>query len=198
MRHFGLTGGIASGKSTVAAFLRQLGCPVIDADALAREVVEPGEPALAEIAAEFGPAVLQRDGRLDRKALGAVVFADPQRRRRLEEITHPRIAQRRLQLLQALESEGAPVVCSDVPLLYERGLAAAFEQVWVVWVDLETELVRLMGRDGIDRAQAEQRLAAQLPLDEKRRRADVVIDNTGSREDTERQVRAAFRALFPH
>ena len=85
-----------------------------------------------------------------------------------------------------------------MPLLYERGLAAAFEQVWVVWVDRETELVRLMGRDGIDRAQAEQRLAAQLPLDEKRRRADVVIDNTGSREDTERQVRAAFRALFPH
>lgn len=196
MRHFGLTGGIASGKSTVAAILRRLGCPIIDADVLAREVVEPGQPALTEIAAAFGPGVLLPDGRLDRKALGAMVFADPAQRRRLEAITHPRIAERRLAVLQELAAQQAEVVCSDVPLLYELGLQSAFDQVWVVWVDRPTELARLMARDGISREQAEQRMAAQMPLDEKRRLADIVIDNSGSLEETERQVRAAYAALL--
>jgi len=195
VRHFALTGGIASGKSTVAAMLRQLGCPIVDADLLAREVVEPGQPALAEIKGAFGPGVIQPDGRLDRKALGAIVFADADRRSRLEAITHPRIALRRLELLQELEAQGAPVVCSDIPLLFERGLRSGFDQVWVVWVDRETQLRRLMARDGIGREPAEQRLAAQLPLDDKRHLADVLIDNTGSLPETERQVRAAYAAL---
>lgn len=193
----GLTGGIATGKSTVAAMFRALGCEVIDADQLAREVVEPGEPALEEIVAEFGPGILQADGRLDRGALGALVFGDPVRRRRLEAITHPRIRQRLAQRLAALAAAGfRGVVIFDAPLLVETGAAAMMDRLVVVVADEATQLARLMARDGLSREQARERLRSQLPLAEKVRHAHYVIDNSGDLAVTAARVREVYQALL--
>jgi dephospho-CoA kinase len=192
----GLTGGIATGKSTVAAMFRALGCEVVDADQLAREVVEPGEPALDEIVAEFGPEVLRPDGRLDRKALGAVVFSDPARRRRLEAILHPRIRQRLAERLAALAAAGfRGLVVFDAALLVETGAAALMDRLVVVVADEATQLARLMARDGLSREEAQQRLRSQLPLADKVRHAHYVIDNSGDRAATAAQVREVYRAL---
>lgn len=189
-RLIGLTGGIATGKSTVARLLAERGAVVVDADLLAREVVEPGQPAIEEIAKEFGPEVVGADGRLDRSAVGAIVFADPERRHRLEAITHPRIQQLMGErIVTALENE-PPLVVADVPLLFENGRGGMFEGVMVVWCDAATELERLMARDGIGREDGERRLAAQMPVDEKRRLATWVIDNSGSEDATAAQVDA--------
>ena len=200
MRRFllvGLTGGIATGKSTVSAMLAHLGCRVIDADQLAREVVAPGQPAHAAIVAEFGPEVLQPDGYLDRKRLGAIVFNDPERRKRLEAITHPAVRQRQQRILSMLEEEEhGGLVIWDVPLLYETKGDAHVDRVVVVITDEETELARLIGRDGAGEADARARIKSQMPVAEKARRAHYVIDNSGSRADTERQVRQVHRALL--
>ncbi|MBK9519523.1 MAG: dephospho-CoA kinase [Anaeromyxobacter sp.] len=181
MRLVGLTGGIATGKSTFAAALRALGAPVVDADALARQVVAPGAPALAEVARAFGPGVLQADGTLDRQALGALVFADPAARRRLEAITHPAIRQAMLAETARLAAAGHDLAFYDAPLLFEVGLDQAMALVVVVFAPPEAQLARLAARDGLSRAQAEARLAAQLPVAEKAARADVVVDNADER-----------------
>jgi dephospho-CoA kinase len=194
VRLVGLTGGIASGKSTVARRLVGLGAALIDADALAREVVEPGQPALAEIAAGFGRGVLARDGRLDRTALGAIVFADPTARARLEAITHPRIAQLTAARITEALAGPAPAVVVDIPLLFEKSRAGAFEGVLLVWCDAASQLRRLMTRDGLDEAQARARLDAQMSLDEKRRLATWVIDNSGSEAACLEQVDAWWQA----
>ena len=200
MRRFllvGLTGGIATGKSTVSAMLAHLGCRVIDADQLAREVVAPGQPAHAAIVAEFGPEVLQPDGYLDRKRLGAIVFADPERRKRLEAITHPAVRQRQQRILSMLEEEEHDgLVIWDVPLLYETKGDAHVDRVVVVATDEDTELARLIARDGSGEADARARIQSQMPVAEKAKRAHYVIDNSGSRADTERQVRQVHRALL--
>ena len=200
MRRFllvGLTGGIATGKSTVSAMLAHLGCRVIDADQLAREVVAPGQPAHAAIVAEFGPEVLQPDGYLDRKRLGAIVFNDPERRKRLNAITHPAVRLRQQRILSMLEEEEHDgLVIWDVPLLYETNGDAHVDRVVVVSTDEETELARLIGRDGAGEADARARIKSQMPVAEKARRAHYVIDNSGSRADTERQVRQVHRALL--
>ena len=200
MRRFllvGLTGGIATGKSTVSAMLAHLGCRVIDADQLAREVVAPGQPAHAAIVAEFGPEVLQPDGYLDRKRLGAIVFNDPARRKRLEQITHPAVRQRQQRLLAMLEEEEhSGLVIWDVPLLFETNGADAMDRVVVVITDEETELARLIARDGSSEADARARIRSQMPVAEKAKRAHYVIDNSGRRADTERQVREVHRALL--
>jgi dephospho-CoA kinase len=191
----GLTGGLATGKSTVADILRGLGCVVLDADALAREVVGPGQPALAEIAREFGPEVLQPDGTLDRKRLGAIVFADPARRRRLEAITHPAIRARFLVRLQELEAGGFEgIVVWDAPVMIESGGHGAMDRLVVVITDAATQRARALARDG-DRADAERKIASQMPLADKARLADYVIDNSGDRAATEAQVRRVHRAL---
>jgi dephospho-CoA kinase len=187
-RLIGLTGGIATGKSTVARLLANRGAAVVDADALAREVVEPGQPALAEISAEFGARVVGPDGRLDRAGVGAMVFADADRRRRLEAITHPRIQALMAERIAAALQGPAPLVVADVPLLFEGRGESAFDGVLVVWCDAQTELTRLMERDGIAREDAGKRLAAQMPIDEKRRRATWVVDNSGGLAATEAQV----------
>lgn len=181
MRLVGLTGGIATGKSTFAAALRAQGAPVVDADALARQVVAPGAPALAEVARAFGPGVLQADGTLDRQALGALVFADPAARRRLEAITHPAIRQAMLAETARLAAAGHDLAFYDAPLLFEVGLDQAMALVVVVFAPPEAQLARLAARDGLSRAQAEARLAAQLPVAEKAARADVVVDNADER-----------------
>jgi len=193
----GLTGGIATGKSTVSTMLAHLGCRVIDADQLAREVVAPGQPAHTAIVAEFGPVVLQPDGYLDRKRLGAVVFADPERRKRLEQITHPAVRQRQQRILSMLEEEEhGGLVIWDVPLLYETKGDEKVDRVVVVITDEATELARLIARDGSTEADARARITSQMPVAEKARRAHYVIDNSGSRADTERQVREVHRALL--
>ncbi|ABC82454.1 dephospho-CoA kinase [Anaeromyxobacter dehalogenans] len=182
MRVIGLTGGIATGKSTFAALLRARGAPVVDADALARAAVEPGTPALAEIARTFGAEVLRPDGALDRKALGARVFADPGARRRLEAITHPAVRLAMREETARLAAQGHPLAFYDTPLLYEVGLEALLDAVVVVWAPRDVQRERLMRRDGLGGAEADARLAAQLPVDEKAARADFVVENAGAPE----------------
>jgi dephospho-CoA kinase len=200
MRRFllvGLTGGIATGKSTVSTMFAHLGAKVVDADLLAREVVMPGQPAHAEIVKEFGTDVLQEDGSLDRKRLGAIVFADAARRKRLEALTHPAIHLRQQRILSVYEEEAFEgVVIWDAALLIESGSAKRMDRVVVVVADPATELARLMARDGYSEAEARGRIASQMPLDEKVKVADYVVDNSGSRADTERRVAEVYRALL--
>jgi dephospho-CoA kinase len=178
VRLVGLTGGIATGKSTFAAALRALGVPVMDADLLARAVVAKGAPALAEVAAAFGPGVLAPDGGLDRKALAAVVFADPAARRRLEAITHPAIRRAMEVETTRLAAAGHDLAFYDAPLLFEVGLEPSMALVVVVHAPPDAQLARLMARDGLTLPEAQARLAAQLPVAEKAARADVVVDNS--------------------
>jgi len=177
VRLVGLTGGIATGKTTFAAALRAQGLPVVDADELARQVVAPGAPALAAIVEAFGPGVLGPGGALDRKALGRLVFADAGARRRLEAITHPAIRRAMEAETARLAAAGHDLVVYDSPLLYEAGLEGAVSLVVVVYAPREAQLARLQARDGLSRAEAEARLAAQLPIEEKAGRADAVVDN---------------------
>ena len=179
MRLVGLTGGIASGKSTFAAALRTGGAPVLDADQLARAAVAKGSPGLAAVVTAFGGDVLGDDGELDRRRMAARVFADPEARARLESIVHPAVRALFREELARLEARGAPLAFYDVPLLFEAGLEGEVELVVVVWAPRDVQLARLMARDRLGRADAEARLAAQLPLDEKAARADVVVVNDG-------------------
>jgi dephospho-CoA kinase len=191
---FGLTGGIATGKSTVAGLLRERGVEVLDADQVARELVEPGQPLLEAIAARF-PGVLNPAGRLDRATLGARIFADPRERRALDELIHPRIQARVLEATLALAARGVPLVVYDAPLLIENRLHEGMQGVVLVVTTEATQLARLMARDGIDEAQARARIAAQLPLEGKRRFATWVVDNGGSPESTRGQVDRVLAAM---
>ena len=179
MRLVGLTGGIATGKSTFAALLRARGAPVLDADLLAREAVAKGSPGLADVVAAFGPEVLDAGGELDRKRMAARVFADPAAREALERIVHPRVRAAMAGEVARLAAAGAPLAFYDVPLHYEAGREGDVDLVAVVWAPPEAQLERLAARDGMGRAAAEARLAAQLPIDEKASRADAVIANDG-------------------
>jgi dephospho-CoA kinase len=176
----GLTGGAGAGKSTVATRLRELGAVVIDADALAREVLAPGTEGLREVVTAFGPQVLRPDGSLDRAALAAVVFADPARRRELEAITHPRIAARTSELLADASPDA--VVVHDVPLLVEKAMAPAYDLVVVVDAPVERRVERLVGR-GLSETDARARIAAQATRAERQAVADVWLDNDGSVAD---------------
>ncbi len=189
---FGLTGGIGSGKSTVARHFRSRGLPVIDADELAREAVAKGSAGLSEIVAAFGPEILQADGSLDRAALAQRVFGAPAELARLEAITHPRVRALAKARLDALEKQGEPLACYEVPLLYEVGLEREYKPVVVVSVPESVQLERAVARDASSAERIQRRIAAQLPLGEKVRRADFVIDNTGSVEQT---LRAADQVL---
>ena len=195
MKLYGLTGGIASGKSTVSRMLRELGAHVLDADVIAREVVEPGTPGLAEVATRF-PGVLGPDGRLDRARLGARVFADPAERAALNALLHPRIGAAFLEKTQALAARGVERLIYDAPLLIENGLHAGMDGVVLVWVPRELQKQRLMARDGLEAQAAEARLAAQLPLEEKRRHATWIVDNTGELLSTRAQVEEVWRAML--
>jgi dephospho-CoA kinase len=175
-----LTGGVASGKSTVSAMLAELGAVVIDADLLAREVVAAGTDGLAEVVAAFGPEVLTDTGELDRAALGAIVFADGQRRRSLEAIIHPRVRARAAEL-EAAASPGALVV-HDIPLLVETERAGEFDVVIVVDVPMATQVERMVGLRGMTEAEAHARIAAQASREERAAAATYLIDNTGSLE----------------
>ena len=181
----GLTGGVASGKSTVSALLAEHGAVVIDADLLAREVVAPGTDGLAEIVAAFGADVLDADGGLDRAAMGAIVFADEGKRRALEAIIHPRVRSRGRELEEAA-APGALVV-HDIPLLVETGQAASFDAVLVVDVPPELQVERMTTLRGMSRAEAERRVAAQATREQRLAAATHVIDNTGTLDDLRRR-----------
>ena len=182
----GLTGGVASGKSAVAALLRELGAVVIDSDQLAREVVEPGTPGLAAVVEEFGETVLTGDGHLDRAALGSLVFGDEASRRRLEGILHPLIRARAAEA----EAEAGPgaLVVHDIPLLVETGQADRFDAVLVVDVPVETQVERMVRDRGWSAEDARRRVAAQADREERRAVATHVIDNTGTHDDLRERV----------
>ena len=195
----GLTGGIATGKSTVAGFFRARGIPVVDADQIARDVVAPGQPAFVEIVNTFGAEFLGPDGGLDREKLGAKVFGDADARATLEGITHPRIAEASSTRLREEAASGAPYVMYEAALLVENGSHRAFGALVVVSLEAEQQLARLMARSGLDEASARARIASQLPLADKIAVADFVIRNEGAIPETEAQVAevdAALRARF--
>jgi dephospho-CoA kinase len=194
IRKIGLTGGIATGKSTVSAMLREKGAPLVDADVLAREVVEPGQPALAEIARRF-PGVVRPDGTLDRAALGARVFASPEERAALNAITHPRIQEAFVRRTAELEAAGERLVIYSAALLIENRLHERMDAVIVVTAPPEVQKRRLMERDRLTGAEAEARIASQLPAAEKVKRATWVIDNHGTLEDTRAQVDRVWTQL---
>jgi dephospho-CoA kinase len=189
----GLTGGVASGKSTVSALLAELGAVVIDADLLAREVVAPGTDGLAEIVETFGPGVLTPDGQLDRPAVGVIVFADEEKRRALEAIIHPRVRERG-RLLEAEAPEDA-VVVHDIPLLVETGQPSQFDAVVVVDVPVELQVQRMVELRGMSVADAQARIAAQATRDERLAAATHIIDNTGTLEDLEVRVAEVYDEL---
>jgi dephospho-CoA kinase len=192
---FGLTGGIASGKSTVGARLRTHHVPVIDADELAREVVAPGTDGLREVVEAFGEDVLGPRGALDRKALARLVFADAALRQKLNAITHPRIAARTLERAAELARVGEPLACYEAALIVENGLADAFRPLVVCACPEDVQVARLRARDGATPKEALVRIRAQKPLAEKIAIADHVIDTSGSLEDTGRQTDEVLRAI---
>ncbi|MBI5070511.1 MAG: dephospho-CoA kinase [Deltaproteobacteria bacterium] len=195
MRLIGLTGGIATGKSTFARALRDLGVPVIDADRLSREAVAAGTPALAEVARLFGPEVVGPDGELDRRQVAARVFGDAAARARLEAVIHPAVREAMRRETERLAGAGHDLAFYDVPLLYEVGLDRELEAVAVVWAPREAQLERMAARDGFSRAEGEARLAAQLPIDEKAARADLLVRNDGAPADLAAKARALLADL---
>jgi dephospho-CoA kinase len=191
----GLTGGIASGKTAVAKILERLGAAIVDADALAREVVAPGQDAWREIVATFGSGVLQPDQTLDRQKLRAMIFDDPPARKKLEGIVHPRVRALAEQRVNEHAAAGREIVVYVVPLLFEGNLHEWLRPVILVACDVRTQKRRLQERDRIDAAAAQKHIDAQMSLDEKRRLADYVIDNDGSLEELERQVQAVLQKI---
>jgi dephospho-CoA kinase len=194
-RVIGLTGGIASGKTTVGRMLRELGAPVVDADLIARQVVEPGQPAYADIVREFGREVVLPDGALDRKRLGEIVFGDQARRRILEAITHPRIAMTAQAETAGHAAAGQPVVIYEAALIVENRLHEALGGLIVVKATPEQQVERAMKRDGISEEHARARVASQLPLARKLEVATHVVDNTGTLDETRAQVERLWREL---
>lgn len=184
----GLTGGIATGKSTVASLLRDRGIKVIDADVIAREVVEPGKPAYKVIVRHFGADILKPDGNINRKKLGDIVFSNDAERQVLNAIVHPEVRKLMQEQAEQAKQAGEPLVFLDIPLLFESKLQHMVEKIVVVYVPEEVQLHRLMERDELDEEQAKKRLRSQLPIEQKKQAADFVIDNQGSREETARQV----------
>ena len=194
----GLTGGIGSGKTLVARLFRDLGAAVVDADAIAREVVAPGRPAYKGIVRAFGPGVLRPDGTIDRAALGARIFADAEARRTLNALTHPHIRRRMVEEGARLSATpGVDVIVFDIPLLLETTDGRDLDLDGIVVVDAAegVRVERLLARDGLTEAEVRHRLAAQIPLRQKVARADWVIDNNGSPEQTRQQVQTLWKTL---
>jgi dephospho-CoA kinase len=192
---FGLTGGIASGKSAVAQRFAERGVPIIDADVLAREVVQLGTSGLAEVVRAFGPGVLAEDGSLDRKALAARVFGDEEKRKSLNAILHPRITALTMQRAQDLGQRGEPLACYDAALLVENGVADAFRPLVVVSAPVDVQIARIVARDGATAEEAKARIAAQMPLAAKVALADYVIDNRGTLADLRSKADVVLEAL---
>lgn len=197
MKIIGLTGGIASGKSSVSRALRELGAMVIDADETAHQLMEPQCPAWKDIVATFGPDILNEDQTINREKLGAIVFNHPEALAQLNQLTHPRVMESFKEILREIRNTNPyAVVFLEVPLLYETHMERICDEVWVVWVDRETQIQRLMNRNGFTREEAIIRIEAQMPLDEKARRADLLLDNRASLEETIRIASSYYNAIL--
>jgi dephospho-CoA kinase len=192
----GLTGGIATGKSTVAAFFQQAGARLIDADRIARDAVRPGTPAYAEILAHFGAGIRLAGGEIDRKRLAAIIFSDPAEQRVLEGIVHPRVKEETARQLDRIRQEQPrATVILDVPLLFEAGMDCGLAEVIVVYAPEAVQIRRIMTRDGLTEAEARARIRAQMPIENKKARATRVIDNSGDLEYTRAQTLEVYRQL---
>jgi len=191
----GLTGGIASGKSTVATILKQLGATVINADELSREVVQPGNEAWKEIVGTFGADILQSDQTLDRKKLRTMVFNSPEARKKLEAIIHPKVRALAEERIRELAAAGRSIIVYEVPLLFEGQLHLWLRPVILVASDINTQKQRLRDRDHLTDTEAQQHIDAQMSLDEKRKLADYVIENNGSLDDLEQQVKSVLEMI---
>ena len=192
----GVTGGIASGKSTVADIFKREGGYIIDADFISREVVEPGEPAWQEVINVFGPEVLNEDRSIDRKKLGEIVFSDPEKRKKLEEIIHPKIQEERKRKISEIEKKDhQAVVFFDVPLLIELNKQDTVEKVVLVYVSPEVQMARVVKRDGLTEEEAWKRIGAQMPIESKKKYAHYVINNEGTLEQTKAKTKEVFQAL---
>lgn len=195
-RYFGLTGGIASGKSTVAGIFNEVGAYIIDADKIGHDLLLPASPAFPELIAAFGREILNSPGQIDRRRLGSLVFSDPAKLRQLNSIVHPRIIERIDHLAAEYCAENPEaVVIVDAALIYEAGIGGRFLKVIATWCRPEQQTERLMAKTGISREEAERRISNQMPAEEKRRRADFVIDCSGSLEETRRQVELLYPGL---
>ncbi len=196
MKLIGLTGGAGSGKSTVAEMFRELGAAVVDADEATHAVYAPGTPGFETVVREFGEEFV-RNGKIDRKKLGEVVFSDPAQRRRLNAIVHPLVRQWMAERTAEAVEGGAEVVIQDVPLLFENGLQGLFSGTVLVYARPAIQVRRLIEERGLSAARADAVLAAQMPIDEKRPLADFVIDNDGSLDETRRQVEEVWARVRP-
>jgi len=196
MAYFGLTGSVASGKSTAARMFEGLGARIIDADLIGHEVLGSSLSAYQEIVHRFGDDILDSSGEIDRKQLGALVFSDPKKLKELNAIVHPKIIERVEQLAEELTAaHPQDVILVDAALIFEAGIGANFRKVIVAWCRTEQQIERLMAKTGISREAAEQRIASQMPAEEKRRRADFLIDCSGSIESTRAQVESLYPTL---
>ena len=195
MRVIGLTGGIATGKSTVSNYLLSLGIPVIDADLISREVVEPGQPGLLKLLQKFGPEILTQDGQLNRPALAQKLFHNEAVRQQVNQLLHPLIYDRMFERVAAFQSQGEALVFLDIPLLFETQTKNLFDDIWLVYVPETIELERLMKRDQLSQEAAVARIASQLSIEEKRLLADVIIDNSGTIEVTLAQVKSLLDSM---
>ncbi|EJM3218598.1 dephospho-CoA kinase [Listeria monocytogenes] len=184
----GLTGSVATGKSTVSSMIQQAGIPLVDADIAARKVVEPGTEGLKEIVAYFGEEILLADGTLNRAKLGKIIFKDKEKREKLNEITHPRVKEYMFEARERFFRAGEELVFFDIPLLFESHLESLVDQIIVVWTTPETELKRLMERNNLTKEEALARINSQIGIDEKAKKADFVINNNESLEKTQKQV----------
>jgi len=194
----GLTGGIASGKSTVSRYLRDLGAEIIDADVIARELVYPQSSAWQEIADHFGREIVDEQGYLKRKKLGQIIFQSTVERKILNEILHPKIKQRISEQIQVcLQKKEVPLIVVDAPLLIETGISEMIDEVWVVAIPQELQLQRLRERDKLSATDAQKRLASQMPLQEKTRYAQRVIDNSGTVNNTKRIIDTIWKQVVP-
>jgi dephospho-CoA kinase len=192
----GLTGGIASGKSTVARMFKRFGAVIIDADELARDVVRPGKPAWREIVKIFGNEVLHRNGSIDRHALGGMVFHNRRKLRRLERIIHPRVAREQQRLARRIAGRSPDaVIVYEVPLLFESGAHKRVDKIIVVKADRDTQVARLKQRNGMTKPEALRRIKIQMPMAEKVRRADAVLDGTGDKALVKKEVRRLIRSF---
>lgn len=190
----GLTGGIASGKSTVSNYLSELGAIIIDADKIAHEIMEKGKTAYWQVIEAFGREILAENGEIDRSRLGKIVFNELEKKKILEEITHPQVIREMREKIEEYRAENKVIVL-DVPLLFEAGLDSMVDETWVVYVDRETQLQRLIARDGLSYEEANKRIQAQMSLEKKRVLADFVINNKGNIEDLKRQVLLKWREI---